>query len=58
MPAKKVEPAGTPTTYEPKTSAPCKTADHGECTGNAFNARTSQWQKCACPCHRAKLKLS
>lgn len=50
--------ATPPRDYEPKVSAPCRAADHGECKGTAFNARTSQNQQCACPCHKTRVKLS
>jgi len=47
-----------PKDYEPKVSAQCRAADHGDCTGQAFNARTLEHQKCACPCHKGNTKLS
>lgn len=58
MPAKKAQPAGAPRDYEPKTSAHCRDAEHGACDGRAFNARTSSFQSCACPCHKTRVKLS
>lgn len=57
--AGKVPPAGQqPNDYEPKVSAHCRDSEHGACSGQAFNARTAAWQRCACPCHKARVKLS
>jgi len=55
---KRVKNPGQPVTYEPKTSAQCRASDHSVCTGKAFNARTLEQQKCACPCHAGNVKLS